>query len=232
MAKDAAVPAPAAPAGRVSEHDYETLLATLSASTLGRAFLDEFSRRQRLAETKTLLAAVARLEAMIAAQKAVPAETARTIPLHLAVVPAQPAPPVAAVASEPAQANAPPIIDSRPEPEPEPAAETTAGPAPAAPPVPVEDAVPATRAADRMMPVSIAGIQEVTWFPEAPAAGKPAADAPAPQVADDQVAAGTDQPATAADTAPAEAAPAEPSPLSAYEQLMILTDEERIALFS
>jgi hypothetical protein len=67
MAKDAT---PSAPAHGVSEETYEALLATLSASAVGRSFLAEYARRNRAADTETLLAAMARLEAMIAAQSA------------------------------------------------------------------------------------------------------------------------------------------------------------------
>jgi hypothetical protein len=66
----------AAPADGVSERDYAALLATLAASARGRGFLAEYGRRQRIAETQMLLAALARLEAMVAAQQPAPAEPA------------------------------------------------------------------------------------------------------------------------------------------------------------
>jgi len=66
MAKDATA---GTPASSVNEGDYEVLLTTLSASALGRAFLAEFARRSRAADTDKLLAAIARLEALAAAQK-------------------------------------------------------------------------------------------------------------------------------------------------------------------
>jgi len=52
----------------VSEEDYQALLALLSATARGRAFLDEHARRARHADTGVLLAAVARIEAQLAAQ--------------------------------------------------------------------------------------------------------------------------------------------------------------------
>jgi hypothetical protein len=52
----------------VSEEDYQALLAALSASARGRAFLDEYARRQRQTDTTALLEAVARLEAHLASQ--------------------------------------------------------------------------------------------------------------------------------------------------------------------
>jgi hypothetical protein len=76
MARDAT---PSAPAHGVSEETYEALLATLSASAVGRSFLAEYARRNRAADTETLLAAMARLEAMIAAQSAEPAAPAESL---------------------------------------------------------------------------------------------------------------------------------------------------------
>jgi hypothetical protein len=55
-------------ADAVSEDDYRALLAVLSASARGRAFLDEHVRRQRRAETAILLGAIERLETQMAAQ--------------------------------------------------------------------------------------------------------------------------------------------------------------------
>lgn len=48
-----------------SEDDYEALCATLSASARGRAFLAEYARRQRAADTAMLMAAVERLEGLV-----------------------------------------------------------------------------------------------------------------------------------------------------------------------
>lgn len=56
-------PPPAAP----SEEDYATFSAALSESARGRAFLAEYARRNRNADTEMLLAALARLEARIGA---------------------------------------------------------------------------------------------------------------------------------------------------------------------
>ncbi len=52
----------------VSEEDYQAFLAALSASARGRAFLDEYARRQRHTDTAALLDAVTRLEAQLASQ--------------------------------------------------------------------------------------------------------------------------------------------------------------------
>jgi len=48
-----------------SNDDYETLCAALSATERGRAFLAEYARRQRAAETVMLMAAIERLEALL-----------------------------------------------------------------------------------------------------------------------------------------------------------------------
>ncbi len=66
MATDAALPA--APTGAPSEDEYQTFCAALTASARGRAFLAEYARRHRGADTETLLAALARLEGLVRAQ--------------------------------------------------------------------------------------------------------------------------------------------------------------------
>ena len=62
----ASAAAPAAP----SEDEYQTFSAALSASARGRAFLAEYARRHRGADTEVLLAAFARLEALTRLQRA------------------------------------------------------------------------------------------------------------------------------------------------------------------
>jgi len=62
----AAAQAGAAP----SEDEYQTFSAALSASARGRAFLAEYARRHRGADTDVLLAAFARLEALMRLQRA------------------------------------------------------------------------------------------------------------------------------------------------------------------
>ena len=54
------------PDGAPNEHDYQTFSAALSASARGRAFLAEYARRNRHADTQMLLAAFGRLEALVA----------------------------------------------------------------------------------------------------------------------------------------------------------------------
>ncbi|HEX3163641.1 MAG TPA: hypothetical protein VHQ92_13775 [Pseudolabrys sp.] len=50
--------------------DYETFCAALSASARGRAFLTEYTRRNRNADTEQLLAAIAQLQQTVAANAA------------------------------------------------------------------------------------------------------------------------------------------------------------------
>ena len=59
-------PAPDAP----DDGDYETFCAALSASARGRAFLTEYTRRNRNADTEQLLAAIAQLQQSVAANAA------------------------------------------------------------------------------------------------------------------------------------------------------------------
>jgi hypothetical protein len=87
MTKDSTAPA-AAPTDTTSERDYEVLVSALSQGARGRAFLEEYARRSRHADTSMLLAAIARLEALVRAQSQ-PAS-------HAAAEPACPAPPAPA----------------------------------------------------------------------------------------------------------------------------------------
>lgn len=70
MANEALAPAAASPPGAPSEDEYQTFCAALSASGRGRSFLAEYGRRNRGADTKVLLAALARLESVIRLQHA------------------------------------------------------------------------------------------------------------------------------------------------------------------
>ena len=110
MDANARLPVPVAPAGA---DDYETLMAALSASARGRAFLAEFVRRNRQADTEAILAALRKLEQRLTVQELAPtprpsAEPARA---HLALVhpaqePERPAPPPAPTKEEAAPLTA------------------------------------------------------------------------------------------------------------------------------
>jgi len=61
------------------ERDYQAFCAALAASARGRAFLAEYTRRNRNADTELLLAAIDRLQTLVAANKAPPtAESVKT----------------------------------------------------------------------------------------------------------------------------------------------------------
>ncbi len=70
MANEALAPASISPAGAPNEEEYQAFYAVLSASGRGRAFLAEYARRNRGADTEVLLAALARLEALMHLQRA------------------------------------------------------------------------------------------------------------------------------------------------------------------
>ena len=53
----------------MTEVDYEAIEAAVTETVRGRWFLNEFARRNRLAETRLLLDAMARLETTVAAQQ-------------------------------------------------------------------------------------------------------------------------------------------------------------------
>jgi hypothetical protein len=59
-------------AGHVAENDYQSFSAALGASARGRAFLHEYARRNRHADTEVVLAALDRLESVARSQKTAP----------------------------------------------------------------------------------------------------------------------------------------------------------------
>lgn len=60
------------------EHDYEALHAALSSNARGRAFLAEYARRNRNADTGAVLDALSRLESLVQKRAAPPADTVRS----------------------------------------------------------------------------------------------------------------------------------------------------------
>ena len=60
--------------GAPDEADYHAFCAALSESARGRAFLAEYARRNRNADTRPLLTAIERLQISLAADPAEPAE--------------------------------------------------------------------------------------------------------------------------------------------------------------
>jgi hypothetical protein len=58
--------------GRVAEQDYQSFCDAVGASERGRAFLQEYARRNRHADTEVVLAALARIESVARSQKTSP----------------------------------------------------------------------------------------------------------------------------------------------------------------
>jgi hypothetical protein len=89
MVKDPAAALALPPPSQADEQDYDVLLAALSATARGRAFLAEYARRNRNADTTAVLAALARLEGLIAAKSTAenPSSGAPVGLSRLAVVP-------------------------------------------------------------------------------------------------------------------------------------------------
>jgi hypothetical protein len=238
MASEAVAPAQAAAAP--NEDEYQTFSAALSASARGRAFLAEYARRHRGADTEILLAAIARLEALIRVQNA-GGEPARA-ELRALIAAIRGARPEIAARSLPARAaklaqlvdmleqrletlaDAPPappgagdtrlaVVPLSDEPElpiPSPAA---AQPAlivahERAPPAPVQEAAS----------TDVLVVPEVTWLEPPP----PAQELPAQEPAAQEEAV----PVVVADVTP-------PAPrANPLEALMLLTEHERLALFT
>ncbi len=69
LAIEALAPASASAPGAPNEDEYQTFCAALSASGRGRAFLAEYAKRNRGADTEVLLAALARLESVMRLQR-------------------------------------------------------------------------------------------------------------------------------------------------------------------
>jgi hypothetical protein len=195
MANDAALPAE--PPVRPSEDEYQTFCAALTASARGRAFLSEYARRHRGADTETLLAALARLEALVRAQARTGGAGAETLrgELRALVAAIRAAKPELAEAALPARAaklaRLVDLLERRlaamaepasvgPDPADAPAALALV-PAPDEPELPIPNPAAAQAPALALAherapaplpekPASAAAIPEVSWFDSAPAA--------------------------------------------------------------
>ncbi len=253
----AAAQAGAAP----SEDEYQTFSAALSASARGRAFLAEYARRHRGADTEVLLAAFARLEALMRLQRA---DTRGELRALLASI--RKARPDIEASALPvraaklalllnllerklialAEAEAPPAADARlavvpASEEPELPIPSPAAAQPAltlahhrAPP-PAQKAAPASTGA--------VIIPEVTWL-DCPPPGSfgledtDRHDNPPPPSMGEKVAALTSEPeakpplAAMPDLIPATAATPLPPLVNPLAALMLLSEEERLALFT
>jgi len=221
--------APAEPIAAPSEDEYQTFCAALSASGRGRAFLAEYARRHRGADTEVLMAALARIEALIRAQRG--AEPARgELRALLAVI--RGARPEIAARSLPARAaklaQLLDMLERRIEvlaeagaPAPGTEARLAVVPPPDEPELPIPSPAAAqpvlTLAVDRTPPAAAEAsesaamviIPDVSWL----ACPPPQAEAPA----------------AAAAAAPPDATPLAREPL---RPLLMLSDNERLALFT
>jgi hypothetical protein len=256
MASEALVPAQA-PSGAPSEDEYQTFCAALSASARGRAFLAEYARRHRGADTEVLLAALARLEALIRSPRAGTQPTREELRALLSAV--RTARPEIAACSLPARAaKLAQLLDMleqriealvEPAPQPALAGDTRLAvvPPPDEPELPIPSpsaAQPAlTLAHDRGPPLAKRTMPEndgaavitpeVTWFDGPPPEASGLEDAErevndaSPSMAE-KVAALTPQPGTK----PPPAAPVMPPPADPLAPLMLLSEEERLALFT
>src|SRR6185503_11564312 len=80
MSNEAQALAGESPGESNDDGEYKAFLTVLASSARGRAFLAEHARRARQADTEMLLAALARIEDMLAEQRALAAAPARPLP--------------------------------------------------------------------------------------------------------------------------------------------------------
>ncbi|MGD9922645.1 MAG: hypothetical protein AB7V13_14575 [Pseudorhodoplanes sp.] len=76
--------APASNDSPQGDSNYDSILAALTATARGRAFLQEFALRNRAAETAALLSAIRRIEDLLIARSLEPGEAAVAGPLAAA----------------------------------------------------------------------------------------------------------------------------------------------------
>lgn len=249
---------PAGASGGPSEDEYQTFCAALQASARGRAFLTEYAKRNRGADTEVLLAALARLEAVMRAQRADMRGDLRS--LLASIRKARPDIEASALPVRAAKLALllnllerrlvtlsetdapPPAANARLAVVPAPEQPELPIPSPAATPVPA-----LTLAHDRGPPVpapqppppspSAVIIPEVTWLDGPPPEAAEFLDGPreraaAPSMAE-KVAAITPQPGikSAAAVPPRPATPL-PPPANPLAALMLLSEDERLALFT
>ena len=237
--------AAAQPSGAPSEDEYQTFCAALQASARGRAFLAEYTRRHRGADTEVLLAALARLEAVMRAQRADTRGELRTLlasirkarpDIEASALPVRAA--KLALLLDLLERRLTALAEADAPPAPAGDARLAVVPAPEQPelPIPSPSATQApalTLAHDRAPPArqlapqsaSNVIIPEVTWFDGPPPGSIGLEDAgrhgraPPPTIGE-KVAVLTSEP---------EAKPTPANPLAA---LMLLSEEERLALFT
>jgi hypothetical protein len=251
--------------------DYEAFSEVLAASARGRAFLAEHARRSRTADTELLLAALARIEALVRANAAAPADPARA-ELRTLLAAIRSARPEIEASRLPARAAKlavlldllegriaalagptpmPPALDATAEAA---RARLAVVPPPEEPELPIPSPAASqpppivlAQAAATPQPKAGTSIPEVNWLDGAPAAGVEDVAAAEPEsavalaIADMMDARASEpkakppEPAAPPDEArlwalsDAKLAPPPSDPLAA---IMLLSEEERIALFT
>ena len=202
----------AAPADGPSEDDYKAFYSVLASSARGRAFLAEHTRRARHAETETLLAAIARIEATLAEQ-----HSREPTPAALPPAPPSAGTALAAVAARAiaaAEGNLPVMKVIKAGQMPPPA--RFAG----------DDFAAAEPAADEPVDAASAPAAGATGVPAAAAATTPDAAHGEPP----DIAAASN---VIADDVPAEHAAPPGTPVAdALAAILALSEDERLALFS
>src|SRR5581483_2470521 len=227
-------PQPAAP----DEADYRAFCAALSASARGRAFLAEYARRNRHADTKPLLHALERLQTSLVFESGISAETLvrqklralldditaaqneieasvmaiRTAKLTdlVATVEQRIAAIMASAGNDPIPAESPPAFHLAGNAEEETRAHLAVVPPPDQPELPIPAPAPA-------QPPPIALVRTDKARPDTTIVAQPAATID-----------GEPKPAIA----PAVKVPAQPSPPDPFASIMALSEEERIAMFT
>jgi hypothetical protein len=232
-----------APAG---SDDYRAFSEVLGASARGRAFLDEHARRSHQADTAQLLAALSRIEATMRANAGATAEPLRA-ELRKLIALIRRARPELAVSSLPARAAKLAVLLDLLErrladlvaPAPLPAAAGGAEPNRAhlavVPPAEEPELPIPSPAQPPTLTMTAKAIPEVTWFPGSAGAAPQRALTPAAAGAiATSVEAQAPPPVPPAeealwDLSVAKLAPPPPDPLAA---IMLLSEDERIALFT
>jgi hypothetical protein len=246
MANEPSMLARSQPRTAPASDDYQAFSEVLGASARGRAFLDEHARRSRQADSAALLAALSRIEAMMRANAGTAAEPLRA-ELRKLVADIRRARPELAASSLPARAAQLAVLldvlERRLTDLAAPAAVTGAepgrihlavvppaeepelpipSPAPAQPPI-------ALAAAPKTPPATVHAIPQVTVFEApSPAVAEPAVSPSAPTAQPPAPAAPVDE-AGPWRLSAAKLAPPPSDPLAA---IMLLSEDERIALFT
>jgi hypothetical protein len=228
------------PAGAPSESDYQAFSEVLTASERGRAFLDEYARRNRTAETGLVMAALSRLEAVIREKPAGDAALRGELRILLDVV--RSARPEIAASALPARAEKLAtlldLLERRLETMAAPAQAPTEQPGETAPalsfslvarPEEVQGAAAAAPAPSQAAAARPNTADSATAIPQVEWLGEPSSPADNPAQLPPAAAAPAHH---ASSVAAPVATPAAPPPSDPLAALKMLSEAERIALFT